>query len=114
MLVRHADSKLARMEAEVGFTCGFGQNVVRMYRRVMQLIRDADNEQVLRNFKGLRYEKLVGDRAGQHSMRLNDQFRLIVTIEQPKPPKPASKTREDRPAPAQPKTVVIVEIVDYH
>lgn len=42
-------------------------------------------------------EKLKGDRLGQTSMRLNDQFRLILTF----------KNVEGRVA-------VLLEVVDYH
>ncbi len=47
--------------------------------------------------KSLHYEKLRGDREGQHSMRLNDQWRLVLRIEV-----------------AVGKTAVIIEVVDYH
>jgi proteic killer suppression protein len=46
----------------------------------------------------LHYEKLKGDRAGQRSMRLNKQWRLILRI------------AEDD----QGKQVVVIEIADYH
>lgn len=48
--------------------------------------------------KSLRYEKLVGDRSGQHSIRLNDQWRLVVRIE------------DDGDG----RRVVVVEVADYH
>jgi proteic killer suppression protein len=47
--------------------------------------------------KGLRMERLKGDRQGQSSMRLNDQYRLILTF----------RTEGDRVA-------VLLEVVDYH
>ncbi|MGA9524935.1 MAG: type II toxin-antitoxin system RelE/ParE family toxin [Myxococcaceae bacterium] len=47
--------------------------------------------------KSLRFEQLKGDRAGQCSMRLNDQFRLIGVVEK--------KNGEE---------LLIIEIVDYH
>ncbi len=46
----------------------------------------------------LHYEKLKGDREGQRSMRLNDQWRLILRVTQVEPGK----------------LVVIISIVDYH
>lgn len=48
--------------------------------------------------KSLHYEKLKGDRDGQRSMRLNDQWRLILRLQ------------EDDAG----KLVVIVSIADYH
>lgn len=47
----------------------------------------------------LRFEKLVGQRKGQHSVRLNAQWRLILTLEK----------AEGGGAKA-----VLLEIVDYH
>ena len=47
--------------------------------------------------KSLHYEKLKGRRAHQRSMRLNDQFRLILEIE----------IVNDR-------TIVVVSVEDYH
>jgi proteic killer suppression protein len=58
----------------------YGNAVVKAFFKVMQIIKSVRDEQDLRAFKGLHYEKLQGDRAHQHSMRLNDQFRLIVEI----------------------------------
>ena len=40
------------------------------------------DEQDLRSLKSLRYEKLKGARFGQHSLRLNKQWRLILRPEQ--------------------------------
>ena len=64
----------------------------------MQVIRAALDERVFYAMKSLHYEKLKGDRVGQRSMRLNDQWRLILRIE------------EDDTG----KLVVIVSIDDYH
>lgn len=76
---------------------GWSHDVIRSYRKKMQIIRNAKDERDLRNMRGLRLEKLKGDREGQFSIRLNDQFRLVLTFE----------TVDDR-------TAVILEIVDYH
>ena len=48
--------------------------------------------------RALHDEKLVGDRAGKHSIRLNDQWRLILRVE----------TDEAG------RILVIIAIVDYH
>jgi toxin HigB-1 len=64
----------------------------------MQVIRAALDERDFYALKSLRYEKLKGRRGHQHSMRLNDQFRLIVEYEGTGPDK----------------TVVVVGIEDYH
>jgi proteic killer suppression protein len=50
----------------------------------MQAIRSAANENDLRDLKSNHFEKLKGNRKGQYSIRLNDQFRLIFEIEETK------------------------------
>jgi len=57
-------------------------NLVKAFFRVMQIITDAQDERVLRGFKGLRMEKLKGARQEEYAVRLNDQFRLTFRIEE--------------------------------
>jgi proteic killer suppression protein len=64
----------------------------------MQTIRAAEDERAFYALKSLHFEKLKGNRSHQHSMRLNDQWRLILQFEQ---------TEEG-------KIVCIVSIEDYH
>jgi proteic killer suppression protein len=45
----------------------------------LALINAAENINDLRVPPGNRLEKLAGDRAGQHSVRVNDQWRLCFT-----------------------------------
>jgi len=52
--------------------------VVDAFFEVMAIIAAAVDEQDLRKFKSLHYEKLKGSLQHLHSLRLNDQFRLIV------------------------------------
>jgi proteic killer suppression protein len=55
-------------------------NLVKAFRRVIDIIAAAPDERTLRGMKGLRMEKLHGDREGQYSVRLNDQYRLIFSV----------------------------------
>ena len=64
----------------------------------MQMIRDAESIQTFYALKSLHFEKLKGNRSHQHSMRLNQQFRLIVELEQT----------------TQGQVVVVIDIEDYH
>lgn len=98
MEVQFADDDLRRLEGELGFYAGFASEAVRGFRKVMQIIRAAVDERDLYAMKSLRFEKLKGDRVHQRSLRLNDQWRLIVEI-----------------IPATPKNIVtIISIEDYH
>ena len=63
-------------------------------RRKLLYLHDAENLQDLLAPPGNRLEKLHGDRAGQHSIRINDQWRICFEWHQ-------GRARE-------------VEIVDYH
>ena len=98
MDVAFKDSSLDRLETDPGFDAGFGQPVVKAYRKRMQQIRAATDERLFYTLRSLHFEKLKGDREGQHSMKLNDQWRLIIEL------------KGDAPR----KTVHVVEITDYH
>lgn len=98
MTVRHVDRTLERLEREDVPKSGFSPDVVKAYRRRMQLIRGAPDERDLYMLKSLHFEKLQGKRSHQRSMRLNDQFRLILEIE---------KARAGNIA-------VVISIEDYH
>ena len=98
MRVEFGDPNLERLEADGSFDCGMSGALVSSYRKRMQIIRAAFDERDLRALKSLRFEKLKGDRAGQHSLRLRDQWRLVVEL----------KGKGDE------KRIRVVEIVDYH
>jgi proteic killer suppression protein len=98
MEVRHSDTSLDRLEIDPDYTGGFSQAIVRSFRLRMQMIRAASDERDFYALKSLHFEKLKGDRAHQHSMRLNRQWRLILEID------------ESRAA----KVVCIIGIEDYH
>jgi|SRR5579871_1299442 len=97
MDVAFKDVSLDRLETDPGFNAGFGDAVVKAYRKRMQQIRAASDERTFYALNSLRFEKLRG-REGQFSMRLNDQWRLIVEF------------RGEAPR----KTVFIAGIEDYH
>jgi toxin HigB-1 len=98
MRCRHADKHLAKVESDPKATLGHGRDVDRAYRTRMQFIRAARDETDLRQWKSLHLERLKGDRAGQSSIRLKDQWRLILEFE----------------VDEEGKVVVVVQVVDYH
>lgn len=97
MDVRFADKNLEQLEKDERASAGFSPAIVKVFRRRMQMIRAAPDERDFYALKSLHFEKYQAY-PGQYSMRLNDQYRLIIEIEG------QSKT----------KTVVIVGIRDYH
>ena len=98
MEARFRDKNLDRLETDPKYDGGFSQTVVKAFRKKMQVIRAADDERAFYALKSLHFEQLKGDRSSQHSMRLNDQWRLILELEGASPDK----------------IVVLVSIEDYH
>lgn len=98
MEVEFKESAFDRLETDAKFTAGFASGVVSAYRKRLQQIRAAVDERDLYNLKSLRFEKLKGNRSQQHSMRLNDQWRLIVELH----------------GKGQDKVIYVVGIEDYH
>jgi proteic killer suppression protein len=72
----------------------FPPQVIRAFFRVMTVVKAVGSAQELHRFRGLDYHSLVGKRSGQKSLRLNDQFRLVVIEEGD--------------------VLNVIEIVDYH
>ena len=54
----------------------FSPGLQRAAQKKLRLINAASELNTLRAPPGNRLEKLVGDRAGQHSIRINDQYRI--------------------------------------
>jgi proteic killer suppression protein len=55
---------------------GFPADLARVVRRKLVMLDAAFRLDDLRSPPGNRLESLVGDRVGQHSIRVNDQFRV--------------------------------------
>ena len=98
MEVEFDNDDLDQLEVEPHFDAGLPSGVVKGFRKAMQCIRSALDERDLYALRGLRFEKLKGDRDGQYSLRCNDQYRLIARFD----------------GRGQEKIVRIIEIVDYH
>ncbi|MFO7696227.1 MAG: type II toxin-antitoxin system RelE/ParE family toxin [Anaerolineae bacterium] len=81
MEIRFEDGDLDRLETELGDR-GFPPEIVKAYRKLLGYLRHAQDERDLRAMKSLRFEKLKGKRQHQRSLRLNDQWRLIVELQQ--------------------------------
>jgi proteic killer suppression protein len=87
-------SRLQRRKSE-GLSGRLGQaDLVKVARRKLRYLNAAGDLGDLRSPPGNRLEAFAGDRQGQHSIRINDQFRVCFVW-----------TAE---GPAE------VEIVDYH
>jgi proteic killer suppression protein len=87
MDLRFHDPDLERLEVDPQYTGGRPPAMVKAYRKRMNFIRQAQDERDLRAWKSLRVEELEGQRQTQYSLRLNDQWRLVVAFEQRYPSK---------------------------
>ena len=96
--VEFGNASLDRLETDGKYDAGFSQSIVKAFRKRMQTIRAAPDERTFYALKSLHFEKLKGNRSHQHSMMLNDQWRLIVELK----------------GGARNKVIVIVSIEDYH
>jgi proteic killer suppression protein len=56
----------------------FQKNILIQYKNRVSLLESIDQITDLYSFKSLHFEKLKGERAGQSSIRINDQYRLII------------------------------------
>jgi len=99
MRVEFEDDDLRRLYEEPDFRLSsIGHDLTRAYRKVVGFVAVASDERDLRAMRSLYFEKLEGDRLGQHSLRLNKQWRLVVRLD---------PTQER-------KQVVVIEVTDYH
>ena len=99
MEARHNDKGLAEIESDAkADDSGHSSAIVKAFRKRMQTIRAVPDERDFYAQRSLHFEKLKGNRAHQYSMRLNDQWRLILEFEGNVPNK----------------VVVVMGIEDYH
>jgi len=75
----------------------WSRDVITSYRKKLNIIAAATDERDLRSLRGLHLEALKGDRKGQSSIRLNDQYRLILTF-----------------TTGQARVAIILDLTDYH
>ena len=98
MEIVFADETLALIETDEAGATRLPVAVIKSARRKITVLRAAIDDRSLRNWKSLHYEKLRGDREGQRSIRLNDQYRLVFELNEE----------------TDPQTVTILSIEDYH
>jgi len=77
-----ADSKLERLYTDEKDAHKYPEGIPNAFFDVMGVIAGAKDERDLRALVSLRYEKLKGKRSHQRSLRLNDQYRLVVEREE--------------------------------
>lgn len=98
MEIQFVDQSLDDLEVDASYDAGLPAAVVKMYRKRIFFLRGASDERDLYQMKSLHFEKLKGKRQGQHSIRLNDQWRLVLEIQNS----------------GSQKIIKIISVEDYH
>jgi proteic killer suppression protein len=75
-MIRSFGNEGARAAWECRFVEGWPQNVLRIGNRKLTQLHNARSLDDLRAPPGNRLEALSGNHAGQHSVRINDQWRV--------------------------------------
>jgi proteic killer suppression protein len=75
MIIGFRDKRAAAVFADE-MPKGFPSDLAKVARRKLRMLDVAISLEDLKMPPGNRLEALSGDRAGQHSIRINDQFRL--------------------------------------
>jgi len=96
--VAFGSDELDRLETDSDEDHKHPVGIPRAYRKAIQALRAAPDERVLRQMKSFRFEKLAGGRSHQRSIRLNEQWRLILEFQ----------------GEAKEKIAVVIAIEDYH
>lgn len=91
-----ADEELSLIETDEAGATRLPIGVIKSARRKLTVLRAAIDDRSLLNWKSLHYEKLKGDREGQRSIRINDQYRMAFELDEE----------------AEPQTVKILSIKD--
>lgn len=81
MEVEFRDTKLALIETDQAAETKLPLSVINSARRKLIMIRAAPDERTMRNLKSLHYEQMSGDRQGERSIRLNDQWRMMLKVD---------------------------------
>lgn len=76
--------------------------LIKQFIKTIKFLEQAKKIEELLQLKGLHYEKLIKERVGQSSVRINDQYRLIFT------------EKFDGSIPPKVVLLSIEEITDYH
>jgi len=98
MRIVFAEPELSLIETDEAGSTRLPVAVIKSARRKLTVLRAAIDDRSLRNWKSLHYEKLRGDREGQRSIRLNDQYRMVFELDEE----------------TEPQTITILAIEDYH
>ena len=82
MDIEFRDDDLALIQTDRAAETGLPSVVIRSCCEKFAVIRAASDVRTLRNLRSLQYEKFEDRDARQHSIRLNEEWRLIFELEE--------------------------------
>jgi proteic killer suppression protein len=59
----------------------YNENVIKLFRQKIRLLQSLDSISELKQFRGLNFEALKGDKKGLYSVRIDMKYRLEFGIE---------------------------------
>lgn len=59
----------------------YSQNIILKYKKTVLMLQYTESIKELRKFRGLNFEALKGDFKGYYSVRVDLQYRLILSME---------------------------------
>lgn len=59
----------------------YSQDVILKYKKTVLMLQNTESIRELRKFRGLNFEALKGDYKGYYSVRVDLQYRLILSVE---------------------------------
>ncbi len=83
MIIKFKHAELESLYTGLGLTGKprFDIKVIKKYRNRIDLIKQCNNTQQLREFKSLHFEKLLGDRIGYYSIAVDYSYRIIFSVD---------------------------------
>ena len=60
----------------------YGDEIIRKFKKTVLMLQYAESIAQVKQLKGLNFEKLKGDFKGYYSVRVDIQYRLILTFEE--------------------------------
>jgi proteic killer suppression protein len=58
----------------------YGQDVILKFKKTVLLLQNTESIRELRKFRGLNFEALKGEYKGYFSVRVDQQYRLILSV----------------------------------
>lgn len=98
MIVTFRKKEHSKIETGEALQLKLPLSVIKATRKKLTLLKAAPDERTLRNWKSFHYEKLKGNKKGLKSIKINEQWRMVFTIDNN----------------TNPPTISVIDIEDYH